>query len=70
MLADVGGGCKVAAMDHLLTPTQVASKLGVAKQTLANWASQGIGPPYLKIGKLRRYPPKGVDAWIKEQPTS
>ena len=44
------------AMTDLLTPSELATMLGMSVRTLANWRSTGKGPPYLKIGVE---PPEG-----------
>lgn len=43
-------------MTDLLTPAELAAMLGMSVRTLANWRSNGKGPPYLKIGVE---PPEG-----------
>ncbi len=42
-------------MTDLLTPSELAVMLGMSPRTLANWRSNGKGPPYLSIGE----PPEG-----------
>lgn len=37
-------------MTDLLTPSELAVMLGMSPRTLANWRSNGKGPPYVKIG--------------------
>ena len=55
--------------------TDQASKyLGVAKTELANsritGSLSGLTPPsYIRIGKRVRYPLKGLNDWLEEQPT-
>ena len=51
-------------LQSLLTTTEVASRLGIARKTLENWRVEGYGPPYLKIRKYVRYRPEDVDAWL------
>jgi predicted site-specific integrase-resolvase len=34
----------------LLTPTEVAERLGICTGTLRNWRLAGDGPPVIKIG--------------------
>lgn len=41
-----------------------ASKLGVAKVTLAAWRRKMTGPPWVKIGKRVYYRPTDVNEWI------
>lgn len=42
--------------DDLLTPIELAAMLDMSPRTLANWRSNGKGPPYVKIGVE---PPEG-----------
>lgn len=37
-------------VDPLLTRPQAAQYLGVAPRSMANWASAGTGPAYVRIG--------------------
>ncbi len=49
----------------LLTPAQAAERLGVRVQTLAVWRTTGrYSLPYLRCGRLIRYKPEDVDAWL------
>lgn len=43
-------------MTDLLRPEEFAAMIGLSPRTLANWRSNGKGPPYLKIGVE---PPEG-----------
>ncbi len=53
--------------EPLWTVEQVAEHTGLAVQTLYNMHSQGRGPATKKIGRLLRYAPADVDAWIDQQ---
>ena len=48
----------------LLTPRDVAARLGVTVGTLVDWRFKRVGPAYTKIGKLVRYPSDALAAWI------
>ena len=50
---------------NLLTPEQVAALTGVCKETLAQWRSQKRGIPYLKVGRVVRYDPADVQAYLE-----
>ena len=50
---------------NLLTPEQVAALTGVSKETLAQWRSQKRGIPYLKVGRVVRYDPADVQAYLE-----
>jgi excisionase family DNA binding protein len=49
---------------RLLTAHELASELGVGTQTLAQWRWQGVGPAFVKVGRLVRYRRSDVDAWL------
>jgi Helix-turn-helix domain len=48
----------------LATPKEVAAYMQRSEGTLANWRSQGAGPPYIKAegGVLYRWP--DVEEWL------
>jgi DNA-binding transcriptional MerR regulator len=55
-------------MEHEeLTPGAVAKLLRITEGTLRNWRSQGLGPPYLKLGAGVVYRRADVLAWIEAQ---
>ena len=54
-----------ARFANLLTPEQVAAMTGVSKETLAQWRSQKRGIPYLKVGRVVRYDPADVQAYLE-----
>lgn len=52
----------------LLPPVATSEKLGGTEPaTLANWRSQGIGPPYVKVGGRVYYPEHLLDEWIQSR---
>jgi excisionase family DNA binding protein len=50
--------------DQLLTPGQLADYLGIPLQTIYVWATRGIGPERIKVGRYTRYRMSAVDAWL------
>lgn len=53
------------ASRSLLEPGEVAEILGVAPQTLASWrATKRYDLPFVKIGRLCKYRPEDVEAFI------
>ncbi|MCD2262454.1 helix-turn-helix domain-containing protein [Dietzia aurantiaca] len=48
----------------LLDPPTVAEDFGVTVQRLAEWRHKGIGPSYVKVGRLIRYRAEDIDAWL------
>lgn len=57
---------------ELLTPEQVAERLGIHTQTLKEWRLQGKGPQAVYLSpRLIRYRPEVVEQWIESlQPES
>lgn len=51
--------------EKLLSTKQLATYLGVAPSTLSSYRKDGIGPEYLKIGRLIRYRVSDVDLWLR-----
>ncbi len=57
-------------MQKLLSPTELASFLSIARQTIYNRISSGniaSLPKYIKLGSLVRFPLAEVEAWIALQ---
>ncbi len=46
-----------------LTRPEVAKRLRISRQTLAQWGSQGRGPKYAKFGRQVRYRVEDVEAY-------
>jgi excisionase family DNA binding protein len=53
--------------ERLLTTEEVAERLGIAKKTLEAWRVRGVGPPFCHVGRLVRYRPAAVSAWLVER---
>ena len=53
--------------DWLLTPDEASARLRIAKQTLANWRSQGTGPEFLKQGGRIFYSQSRLVAWQEDR---
>jgi excisionase family DNA binding protein len=59
---------KTLSNTRLLTPQEVAEFLGVRVNTLNYWRCTGrYELPYTKIGRLVRYRPADVDAFIESR---
>lgn len=57
--------------DAFIRRTDLPKYLPVAAQTLARWASEGSGPPYVKLGKrLVAYRVGDLKAWLAQQQRS
>lgn len=53
--------------DTLITRTQLPRFIPVAKQTLARWAHEGIGPRHIIIGKQAVYRAGDVREWLQKK---
>lgn len=51
----------------LLLRTEVANLLRISAWTLAKWASNGVGPNYVRVGNKCLYPRNKLEQWIAEQ---
>lgn len=58
-----------ANSNKLLTTEEVATWLGIKKCTLEKARSMRLGnfPPYVRIGRVVRYRPADVEAWLQQQ---
>ncbi len=50
-------------LERLDTP-RAAQFVGVSKRTLEKWRYEGIGPPYLKLGRRVLYSMADLEDWI------
>lgn len=56
-------------MERLLTPSELASILGLAEQSIYNRKCNGYDlPPAVRLGRTLRFPESGVKAWIENLP--
>lgn len=54
------------AIFPLLTSRDVAELFSLKEKTLADWRAQGIGPPYICIGRTIRYSPGDIEGYLAE----
>ena len=54
-------------MEKLATGKEIAEYLGVHPKTVDRWASQGGGPPFIRIEGARRYDWADIKAWVEEK---
>lgn len=54
-------------MDRLLTQSEVAERLGTSERFLEVHRVTGDGPPFVKVGRVVRYRPAAVAAWIEQR---
>lgn len=48
----------------LLDDIALAAHLRVTKKALANWRARGIGPTFVRVGRLIRYREEDIEAWL------
>jgi hypothetical protein len=54
-------------LGELLEPKRVTERLGVLDATLTDWRYRKKGPPFVKVGRLVRYPAPLLEQWIAER---
>lgn len=52
--------------DLLMTTEEVASRLRVNPCTIRHWRLDDVGPKFLKVGNIYRYPADELEAWISD----
>ena len=52
---------------ELLNESSVAKRLHCEVKTLQAWRCRGGGPPFIRVGRLIRYCPDDVRAWIESR---
>ena len=50
----------------LLTTSEVAVRLRVNPSTVRRWRLDDVGPRYLRVGGIYRYPADQLEEWISE----
>jgi excisionase family DNA binding protein len=53
-------------MEQLLTTEELAKRMRVNPSMVRRWRLDDVGPPYLRVGTVYRYPVSAVEAWIAE----
>lgn len=48
----------------LLTTHEVAQRLAISRRTLENYRNAGVGPSFIRIGRLVRYCADDIDRWL------
>lgn len=49
-----------------LKPIEAAARLRISVYTLKNWRVQGIGPRFVKFGRVVLYPVVNIEQWERE----
>lgn len=50
-------------MKKLLTTVEAAPLIGVEPKTAENWRCMGVGPKFIRVGRLVKYDPDDIEAW-------
>lgn len=50
---------------NYLTTQEVADLLKLRAHSVATWRMKGVGPEYIKIGRMVRYPAARLREWIE-----
>lgn len=53
--------------DKIFTPKQLAKYLETSVSALSQYRALGIGPVYLKIGRMVRYRLSDVNEWLRQK---
>ena len=57
---------KHGVLNDWINREDLAGQLSVTTDTLARWATQGIGPPRIRIGRRVLYRRASVEKWLAE----
>lgn len=57
-------------IETLLTICEVANLLRISPRKLEDMIKAGSAPAYIRMGRLRRWEPEVVKAWLKENRTA
>jgi len=52
---------------RLLKTAEAAHLLGLAAGTLMNWRSKGLGPDYVKLGRVVRYRVESLNDYVEKK---
>ena len=57
-------------MEKLYTLQTLADLLQISARKLETMLKSGEGPPFLRLGRLRRWEPRAVQEWLEQQRNS
>jgi excisionase family DNA binding protein len=63
----VTAGRPLPFTETLINKRAVATYLGMTESGFTKLIHRGEGPPYLRIGRLIRFSPTAVNAWVAAQ---
>lgn len=53
------------SLKRLLSASEVAETLGISRRRFETLISEEGGPPYLTIGRMRKWTPEDVKSWVR-----
>lgn len=56
-----------AELPDLATRQEAAAYMRVSVPTLARWAMENEGPPFVRLGRSVRYPRAGLLKWVESR---
>ena len=56
-----------STLPRMLDIDELAAYLAVPRRTLDGWRQRRQGPPWVKLGKVVRYPEHRLVRWLDEQ---
>ncbi len=63
----VQSNSRTTTASKLLDTNQLAEQLLNKSNTIEDWRIKGVGPRYIKIGRLVRYRLEDVELWLEAQ---
>ena len=54
-------------MAAFITTAELATWLRTKEETLRSWRHQGMGPPWIRVGRKVLYDQADVEQWLSEQ---
>lgn len=63
----VQSNSRTTTASKLLDTNQLAEQLLNKSNTIEGWRIKGVGPRYIKIGRLVRYRLEDVELWLEAQ---
>lgn len=61
---------ETAADGEFMTTAELAEMMQTSPSNALAWRRDGVGPPYVKVGRYVRYRRSAVERWIAEQETN
>lgn len=50
-----------------LTEKKTSDRIAVSKSALRKWRRERLGPPYVKLGRMIRYPLGELEKWMNKR---